>query len=206
MKQSPLYLSLTTALLLSGCMTDTEQLMNSFYNVPYTETTQFDGDKVIRMEKVVCSDVAFELYQDTPKHKQGVVLLKAGVNSIKNIGRGESLFIKLDGKVHSFESDDVNTDHDRYHQEYGVTTPFSHKSFLVSEKVIRDVANAKEFLAKVRLLDNTYVEGKCSAKSIDEYTDAERGTLTQADIDRVNKYTAHTGFKTFVDMMSKIDW
>ena len=155
---------------ISGCVSfpDTETTLKNMYNVPSSGSSQFDGTKYIRLSNMLCNSVMFELYQDTQKSKSGVVLLKAGSNSITNIGDGESLLIKLDGKTYSFKSNDALTEHETIPVGYGVTMSFSHRTYIVPEAFVREAASSKLFLAKVYLLNNTFIEGKCSPVTLQE--------------------------------------
>jgi len=84
-----------------GCVSypDRNEIVKNMFNVPSSGSSQFDGTKYIRMSKMLCGPVIFELYQDTQKSKKGIVLLQAGSNSITNVGKGKSLLIKVDGKT-----------------------------------------------------------------------------------------------------------
>ena len=80
-------------------------MLKEMYNIPSSGSSQFDGTKYVRMSNMYCSgSVLLELYQDTDKKKNGLVLLKAGSNSITNIGDGQSFHLKIDGETHSFKS------------------------------------------------------------------------------------------------------
>ena len=200
--------------LLQGCVSQAniEKSLSQMYNVSSSGTSQFDKSKHIRVTKMFCSNiVAFELYQDTPKHNNGIVLLNAGTKTITNIGTGKALHIKIDGKAYSFESKDILTEHDKQYYDYGITSPFSHKSFVVPETIVREIASANEFLVKLNLLNHTYVEGKCSPATLAEYKEANKGSswandVTQDGIDSANKYSALNGFRKFVQMMDSTKW
>ena len=202
------------ALILSGCVSqaDIQKSLGQIYNVPMSGVSQFDKTKFIRVSKMFCSNiVAFELYQDTPKHNRGTTLLDAGTKSITNIGNGKALHIKIDGKTYSFESTDIITEHDEHFYDYGITTPFSHKTFVIPEPVIREIASSKEFLVKLHLLNNSYIEGKCSPETLTEYKEANQNSswskdVTQEHIDTANKITALYGFRQFVTMMDSTTW
>jgi hypothetical protein len=202
------------ALILSGCVSqaDIQKSFGKMFNVPTSGVSQFDKTKFIRVSKIFCSNVvAFELYQDTPKHNRGTILLGAGTKTITNIGKGKALHIKIDGKIHSFESTDIITEHDEHFYDYGVTTPFSHKTFVIPEPVIREIASSTEFLVKLNLLNNNYVEGKCSPETLTEYKAANQNSswskdVTQEHIDTANKMTALYGFRQFVTMMDSTTW
>jgi hypothetical protein len=204
------------ALILSGCVSqaDIQKSLGQMYNVPTSGISQFDKTKFIRVSKMFCSNiVAFGLYQDTSKHNRGTILLDAGTKTITNIGKGKALHIKIDGKTHSFESIDIITEHDKHFYDYGVTTPFSHKTFVIPEPVIREIASSKEFLVKLNLLNNSYVEGKCSPETLtlSEYKEANQVSLwskdvTQEHINTANKITALYGFRQSVTMMDSTTW
>ena len=197
-----------------GCVSqaEIEKSMDAMYNVPSSGTSQFDKTKYIRVSKISCSNtILFELYQDTKKHEKGIVLLQAGTNTITNIGNKKSLLIKIDDKTLSFKSNSVLTNHDTYNYGYGVTQPFSHKTFILPESVIRNIASSKEFLSRLYLLDNTYVEGKCSSVTLQEYKNNNKNSsysvdVTQEGIDSSNKYTAQNGFRKFVKLIDSTKW
>ena len=190
---------------------DMEDALSKMYNIASSGTSEFDGAKHIRMSNMVCfySSIMFELYQDTDKSKKGIALLKAGTKSITNIGEGESLDIKLDGKLYSFKSADVVTEHEKFNFSYGVTVPFSNKKYIVPESFVRNVASSKVFLARIHILNSSFVEGKCSPitlKDAEEQTKKYGGDLTQEMVDISNKYTPLNGFREFVKMMDATEW
>jgi hypothetical protein len=151
----------------------------------------------------------FALYQDVPKSKAGVVLLMAGTKSIDNIGAGESLSVRIDGKTYSFSSNDPLTEHDSIHVGHGVTMPFSHKAYVVPEALVREVAASRVFLARVRLLNNTYIEGKCSSLTLAEAKEENKQLgleLPQKQLDIGNKFSPVNGFREFVRMMDTTTW
>ena len=197
---------------LVGCVSqaEIEESMSNIYNVPSSGTSQFDESKYIRISNMVCSNtVVFELYQDTPKVKRGIVLLKAGSRSIDNIDNGKSLHIKTDNNKYSFASKDALTEHDKTHYGYGVTTYFSHKTYLVSESVIREIASSNKFLVKMNLLNDTYIEGKCTPLSLQETQEqsvALNVEIKQEHVDTASKFAAINGFRTFVRMMDSTAW
>lgn len=200
---------------LTGCVSfpDTETTLKNMYNVPSSGTSQFDGTKYIRLSNMRCNSIMFELYQDTQKSKKGIVLLKAGSNSVTNIGEGESLLIKLDGKTYSFKSNDALTEHETIPVEYGVTMSFSHKTYVVPEIFVRAAASSNVFLAKMYLLNNSFIEGKCSAITLQEAREQSREInknlgleITQEHVDTGNKVAAINGFREFVKMMDSTSW
>jgi len=206
---------LSVSLLLAlgiGCavLPDTEVTLRSVYNVASSGTSKFDGTKYVRVSNMTCTGtVMFELYQDTAKSKAGVVLLMAGTKSIDNIGAGESLLVKLDGKTYSFSSNDALTGHDSIHVGHGVTMPFSQKTYVVPEALVREAATSRVFLAKVRLLNNAYIEGKCSSLALEEAKEESKKLgleLTQKQLDAGNMFSAVNGFREFVRMVDTTAW
>lgn len=201
--------ALTALFLLSGCVTtDTESMMKESWNIPSSGTSTFDGSKYIEMARVSCNEVQLTFYQDNHKAKEGIVLLKAGVASITNIG--DLLLFKLDGKQHSFKSDDPTTEYDKEYIAQGVETRFSHKTFIVPENFIRKAANSRELLAKLYLLNNTYVEGRCSYATLDQ-AKQQAGSeydeyITEKTLSLRNKVAGIIGFQDFVKMMDSTNW
>ena len=71
---------------------------------------------------MLCSNVILlELYQDTAKAKNGVVLLKAGRNAVENIGDRVSLEIKVDGKTFKNEAITPMTDYGKISTAHSFT-------------------------------------------------------------------------------------
>lgn len=204
-------LILIPLLIMTGCV-NIESISEKAFNVPSSGISQFDETKHIRMSEMACSNISFELYQDTAKQGLGVVLLSAGARSdITNIGKGKSLLIKLDGELFEFESHDILTERDTVHLGYGVTMTSSTKSYVVPEVFVRKASEAQTFLAKVRLLNNSYIEGKCSALTLEEHeSDAQKFDpsykASQKDVDRRNRYSAQEGFREFAKMMDTTKW
>lgn len=195
-----------------GCTVfpDTETTMRSMFNVASSGTSKFDGTKHIRVSNMRCTgSVMFSLYQDTAKSNAGIVLLLAGTASIDNIGSGKSLSLKVDDKTYSFASNDSLTQHDSIHVGHGVTMPFSYKTFVVPEAFVREVAASQVFLARVRLLNNSYIEGKCSSHTLAEAKEENKQSgleITQEHVDTGNKFAAINGFRHFVQMMDTTAW
>ena len=189
-----------------------DDISKKMFNVPSSGTSQFDNSKYIRMSNMVCSNsVMFELYQDTQKSKKGIVLLKAGSKSITNIGKGKSLLIKLDGKIYSFESTDILTEHETIHLPYSATMQFSHKTYIVPESFIRKTSSSKTFLTKVYLLNNSYIEGKCSPVTLSEAKEQTKllGSgyeITQEHVDSANKSSTLLAFREFIKMIDATKW
>lgn len=198
--------------MLGGCVSlpDTKTMLHNMYNVPSSGTSQFDGTKYIRLSNMVCSNsVVLELYQDTQKSKKGLVLLKAGSNSITNIGNGESLLFKIDGETYSFKSNSTVTEYDKLYFDYGVTVPFSHKSYIVPEEFVRKAASSNLLLTKMHLLNNTSIEGKCSPVTLQESREQNQKIdmeITQEIVDTGNSVAAIYGFREFVKMMDTTSW
>jgi len=191
---------------------DANDMLQKMYNVPSSGTSQFDNSKYIRMSNMVCSNaVMFELYQDTPKAKKGIVLLKAGSKSITNIANGKSLLIKIDGKTYSFSSTDVLTEHETIPVGYGVNMQFSHKTFIIPESFIREIASSNTFLTKMYLFNKSYIEGKCSAVTLAEAKEQSKKlgydlNITQENLKSSNSVSAINGFRDFVQMMDATKW
>ena len=197
----------------AGCVSQSEieDSMGTVMNVQSSGSSKFDGTKFIRVSNMVCSNtVIFELYQDTSKAKDGIVLLDAGSKSIENIGNGESLHIKIDGKKYSFKSNNALTEHDRVsYGGYGASSAFSHKTYVVPEKLVRDIATSNTFLVKMNLLNNSYIEGKCSELTLQEAQDESKDydvQIKQWHVDSSNKLSAINGFRDFVKMMDSTKW
>lgn len=203
------YLLLITLSCLISCAStlDLEKVARQMYNVPSTGENKFDENKYIRMSNLRCHSVLMELYQDTALVNHGVVLVKAGPNYIENVASGNALFFKIDGEVIPFRTNDVTTDYDSIYLGHGVDLKFSNKTFSVSEEIIHRAAAANEFLVKVNLLGNEYIEGKCSHSSLKEAQLNSKDlniTVQQQDVDFANSITAIEGFKVFVDMMGTL--
>lgn len=199
---------------LNGCATldDLDRIQENMYNYAQSGVSEFDNTKFIRVSRMVCSNsVMFELYQDTNKHKKGIVLLNAGSKSITNIGNGNSLLVKLDGKLYSFESTDPLTEHDTIRLGYGINMQFSHKTYIVPESFVKEAANSNNFLVKMHLLNNEYIEGKCSELTLKETQDNINKlgydlTVTQKNVHDGNKNSAINGFKKFVNLVNSTKW
>ncbi len=191
-------------------MPDTETMLKNMYNVPSSGSSQFDGTKYIRLSNMVCSNaVVFELYQDSKKKKDGLVLLKAGSNSITNIGTGKSLLFKVDGEDYSFSSVDSITEHGELYFSQGATIPFSYKTYLISEEFVRKAALSNSLLTKMFLLNNSYIEGKCSPVTLREFQEHNKYlgvSVTQKDVDTGNKVAVIYGFKDFLNMSDSTSW
>ena len=197
---------------LQGCASpyDAESMVQEMYNTVDTGESQFDGTKYIRVSHMMCQNsVALELYQDSNQAEKGVVLVNAGTSSISNIDDGESLFLRVDEKRFSFSSFDLTTDHERLQFAYGATIPFSHKSYIVDESLIRSIASSDFVVARIRKLNNTYVEGICTPLSMKEYNSTQGkqfGDVSQNNLDIGNKGSAIYGFKKFVQLMDQTQW
>ena len=199
-------------LALSGCvsMPSIEAMLDKMYNVPSEGASQFDGTKHIQMSNMLCSNtVILEMYQDTKKAGSGVVLVKAGTNEITNIGKGESLLIKVDDKVRSFSAVSSTTEYEKIYYEHGVSIPFSNKSYVFPEAFVKEMASSNLLMVKMNLLNNTYIEGKCSPVTLEEYQELNSHLgikFTQENINTANKVAAQHGIKEFVEMMESRQW
>jgi hypothetical protein len=199
---------------ITGCaLTGTEALLQSMYNVPSSGSSKFDGTEYVRMRNVVCNSVMFELYQDTTKAERGLVLLEGGTTEIENVGAGKSLHFKLDGEFYSYDTGDVVTEHDTVPMGQSLNIPFSHKTYIISEKVIRHAAESEEFLVKLDLANGTFIEGTCSPLTLAQAKaqDKESGNypapkITQEHVDSANRISAQNGFREFVKMMDSAAW
>ena len=203
---------LVLLLLISGCMSipDTESMLAKMYNIPSKGESQFDGTKHVRMRNMICSNaIILEMYQDTKNARSGEVLVKAGTNEITNVGDGNSLLIKIDDEIRSFKSYSSITEHDRIQYDHGVNIPFSNKLYVISEEFVRKMASSDILMVKMNLLNNSYVEGKCSAVTLEEYQEQNSYLgmkFTQKDIDTGNKASAHLGIKEFITLIDAESW
>lgn len=197
---------------LQGCVSpyDAESMIGKMYNTVDTGHSPFNGTKYIRVSHMMCQEsVALELYQDSNQAEKGVVLVKAGTNSISNIDNGESLFLRVGDQRFSFSSFDLTTDYDNLQFAYGVTTPFSNKSYIVDESLIRLIASTDFVVARIQKLNNTYVEGICTPLSMEEYQSTQGkqfGDVSQKNLDIGNKGAAIYGFRKFVELMDQTQW
>jgi hypothetical protein len=202
--------------LITGCVSlhKTAKDMDAFYNVDTYGTSEFDGTKHIRMTHIRCEGITFRLYQDTSKAKRGVVLLKAGVLHTSNIADGESLQIKSDGKVYPLQTNDVITKFTSDTLGSGMATvelPISLKTYIVPQSTIEAIAKSNAFIARVHLLDKSYVEGNCSFRTLQEVKDElKKANLSSRGVDQKfveisNQYTALAGFRKFVRMMDEAE-
>lgn len=189
---------------------DAESMIRTMYNTVDTGQSPFDGTKYIRVSNMMCQDsVALELYQDNNQAEKGVVLVKAGTNSISNIDNGESLFLRVGDQRFSFSSFDLTTDYDKLQFAYGATIPFSNKSYIVDESLIRLIASTDFVVARIQKLNNTYVEGICTPLSMEEYKSTQGkhfGDVSQKNLDLGNTGAAIYGFKKFVELMDQAEW
>jgi hypothetical protein len=136
-------------------------------------------------------------------------LVKAGTNSIGNIDDGESLFLRVGDERFGFTSFDSGTDYDRLQFTYGATIPFSNRSYILDESLIRSIASSDFVVARIRKLNNTYVEGICTHLSMEEYksTQGKRfGDVSQKNLDIGNEGAAVYGLRKFVQLMNQTEW
>ena len=186
-----------------------EEVLEDMYNVVTLGSSEFDETKYVRVTRIFCHSVLFELYQDTYKAKNGMVLVSAGTNSTVNIGDGDSLALKLDGEIHRFNSNDVTTDFSSYYYANGRSVPTSMKHYVIPENVVRTAANSQEFLVRLSLLNDTYIEGKCSPLTFEEaqeYNDKHGLKTKQDHLDMANKVAGVIGFQKFVGLVDSTEW
>lgn len=213
--------------ILAGCHSHRHASSLSSYekhhNVVSSVTSQVDGTKYIVARNIFCDNIRFELYQDIEKRGKGVVLLKAGKTSsspfpFTKIGEGDSLLMKLDGQTYSFKSNnDAVTEHETF-QLYGNMTHDSYyKTYVVPESFVKAAASSKVLLAKLYGLDNFFIEGKCSTRTLQEhreywiqyYKQLGKDDLmerTQEDADSANRAAGINGFREFVKRMDATTW
>lgn len=199
-------------LFFQGCAShyDAESIVKEMYNSVETGESRFDGTKYIRVSHMMCQDsVALELYQDSGQAEKGVVLVNAGTSSISNIDDGESLFLRVDDQRFSFSSFDPTTDYDEFQFPYGATVPFSHKSYILDESLIRSIASSDFVVARIKKLNNTYVEGICTPLTMKEYNSSQGkrfGDVSQKNLDIGNMGAAIYGFRKFVELLDQTQW
>ena len=102
-----LVLSCSILLLIAGCalLQDSEEPLESLENVPSSGYSPQDGTKWIRLSQIFCSNsIMFELYQDSNLARSNMAFLHAGVLSMDDIDKGESLKLRIDGNSFAFES------------------------------------------------------------------------------------------------------
>jgi len=200
-------LALILLVLISGCggIKSSEDILLGMYNVSEAGQMDFDSTQYIRMNNILCSLVMFELYQDTNKQKEGMVLLKAGVNSIDNIGDGESLKFKLNGKYYLFEAVSHSTQHaDIYFGS--VAGNFSYKTYLVPIDFIESAGEAEELLVRMSLLSGSFVEGRCSPMEREHLKGAAAKNVSESQLATGNLVAGTYGFKKFVRMSNSTVW
>ena len=74
---------------------------------------------------------------------------------------------------------------------------------------VEKMASSGILMVKMNLLNNTYIEGKCSPVTLEEYQEQNNHLgiqFTQKDIDTGNKAAAQLGIKEFVAMMESTQW
>ncbi|KXJ54275.1 MAG: hypothetical protein AXW17_05290 [Colwellia sp. Phe_37] len=196
----------------SGCisMPDTKNIIQNMYNIPTFGVSKFDGTQHVRMSNMFCSStIILEMYQDTNKALNDLVLVKAGVSSINNIGGARSLLFKVDGDIKYFTPTSELTEHSNIYLGSGVNKSYSFKTYLIPEVYIRKMANANELMAKMYLLNNTYVEGDCSITDFDTYSKNNPNSaikITQEHINMSNLSVAQTGIKNFMTLIDNRVW
>jgi hypothetical protein len=155
----------------------------------------------------------FELYQDSQKAGRGIVILEGGTTAVENVADGKSLHFKLDGEVYSYGSGDIVTQHDNVPMGQLLNTSFSHKTYTIPEKVIRQAAESEVFLVKLDLASGTFIEGTCSpltlAQAKEQSEDSENYPameITQEHVATAIRTSASNGFREFVKMMDSTAW
>lgn len=197
---------------ISGCVSipDTKTMIQKTYNIPTSGVSKFDGTQHVRMSNMFCSNtIILEMYQDTNKALKDLVLVKAGVSSINNIGGAHSLLFKVDGDIESFSPRSELTEHSNIYFGNGISKSYSFKTYLIPEVYIRKMATAKELMSKIHLLNNTYVEGGCSITDFDTYSKNSPNSgikITQEHIDMSNLSVAQTGIKNFMTLIDNREW
>lgn len=195
---------------LAGCVSSysLEDLYANMYNVESSGVSEFDGTKHVRVSKISCrGDLMFELYQDTPKARNGKVLLRAGVNSANSIQDGESLEFNLDGKKYAFTSFQETTNFDTVSFGHYNRSHFSNKGYLVPESFVRHVARAERVVARVHFRNDMYADGTCSEIAPEE---AEKMThhygLGMVDVEVANTVSGTKGFEKFLNAIDDTAW
>lgn len=196
-------------ILLAGC-TSTSDMLHSMYNIPSAGSSTFDGSKHIRVTNIYCSPIVFELYQESRQHKNEMAVLRAGTASITNIADGEALHLKIGDQVFSYPAVSSLTDHDTIYFTSGISRPFSYKTFLVPVSVVRQAAASNSLYARLYLLNQSYLDGKCSPVTLFEALEASAKyaglTVTQENVDHANEVSGIFGFREFVKMMDATLW
>ncbi|MBU2987056.1 hypothetical protein KO528_16940 [Saccharophagus degradans] len=205
-----MYLKLLSVLLLvsvSGCggIKSTEDMLLGMYNVSEAGQIDFDSTKYIRMNNISCSPIMFELYQDTKTQKKGLVLLKAGVNSIENIGSGESLKFNLNGKYYQFKSDSDST---HYEDVYfgSVVGKYSYKTYLVPIDFVEAAGEAEELLVRISFLSGSFVDGRCSPMEKRHLKGVAAENVNESHLATGNLVAGTLGFKEFFRMSNSTAW
>jgi hypothetical protein len=197
---------------ISGCVSipDTKTIIQNMYNIPTSGVSKFDGTQHVRMSNMFCADtIILEMYQDTNKASKDLVLVKAGVSSINNIGGARSLLFKVDGDIKYFSPISELTEHSNIYFGNGISKSYSFKTYLIPEVYIRKMATAKELMSKIHLLNNTYVEGDCSITDFDTYSQNTQNStikITQEHIEMSNLSVAQTGIKNFMSLIDNRVW
>jgi hypothetical protein len=204
------FISIILLFSLQGCVSvaELDAISKDIYNIPSSGKSQFDDTKYISMKSMYCSNITLKLYQDSPQHTNGVVLLSAGTRSIVNLNK--TLHLKIDGKKSTFKSNDLTTQYDHEYSKYG-NYSFSHRKYIVPESLINEISDANEVFARISTSNNEYIDGKCSSLTLAEYNEANKGMpyaleATPELLDSVNSHSAQNGFRNFLHMMNTTIW
>ncbi|HBA88519.1 MAG TPA: hypothetical protein DCZ75_11225 [Geobacter sp.] len=189
---------------LSGCasLPDRELRLDEIYNVGTSGDSKLDGTTYIRVSNMKCSNsIVLDLYQDAANRRTGTVVLKAGSTSILDIGK--SLQLKINNKAYSFESRDEATEHDKLSFGNTVTLPYSYKTYILPEGVVREAASSNMLLVKLGLLNNTSTVGECSTTTLEQSKDEDKRNYydDKEPVDAENKFAAVNGFQQFVTLI-----
>ena len=193
--------------LVSGCgvIKSNEDILLGMYNISEVGEIKFDSTKYVRMRNISCSPIMFELYQDTLKQKEGVVLLKAGVNFIDNLGDGESLEFRVDGEYYQFKAVSDSTQHSDIYLGSAVVN-YSYKKYLVSTDFVKSVGGAEELLVRVSLLSGAFVDGRCSPQKREHLKGVSAGKVSDSHLVLGNMVAGTLGFQEFVRLSNSVAW
>ena len=197
--------------LLVGCIPvpDNQRVILSRYNVASSGVSPIDKSKYILMSNIVCSEeILLELYQDTDKAKNGLVVIKVGANVKQDIRKGMSLKINVNGKTYFIESS-------KYTKEYNVESSIfgdvqiPNRIYILSESFVRELAKSSEFLLRLNLTNNTVIDGKCSESNQQQTIDGSKlveTELDQGNLDTASRPNAISGFREFVRIIDDTAW
>jgi hypothetical protein len=94
-----------------------------------------------------------------------------------------------------------------------LNTSFSHKTYIIPEKVIRLAAESEVFLVKLDLANGTFIEGTCSPLTLAQAKEQSEGSenypameITQEHVATASRISASNAFREFVKMMDSTAW